>query len=111
MNDTQVHVPDGFRAFSISCFDGPDFKFAGRILGHTESRPGKPRRTRYRIYETPAGNFVAETVAVSDIAGEIDQHRAWTCKDRWEVMEAFAWALPAKKLAKSIGWDVIERPR
>jgi hypothetical protein len=130
-----------YQKIKLNCTHGPDLHFEGRVVHEytTQRRDGgKDRWTELRLWETPAGNWIAESVGMSSRQGEIglreavviDFHmlvrgatrdQAYTDSE-WDgtreakmaeliplVMDAFGWTTAAKAFAREMGWDVIRR--
>lgn len=103
----------------LAVTNGPDIHFDGRVIGEysTQNRAGtKDRWTELRLWETPAGNWVAEMVGCSrhEREGELRTARVVSAlldqpERIREVMTVFDWTPAAKALARQLGWNVIER--
>jgi hypothetical protein len=114
--------------------DKPDVRWTGRLLAEvdsdTESRDGggsKRRWTRLQLWELESGAWLAASIGCSDRDGEVDIGDVALIRShhptrgappvapergaderRKEVMEFFGWSWLAKKLAKQMGWEVVE---
>jgi hypothetical protein len=130
-----------YQEVRLQCSHGPDLRFQGRIVHEfTTQRKdgGKDRWTELRLWETPAGNWIAENVGRSSRQGDFDireaavidfnmllpgstREQAYT-DGEWaathgekeperipQVMDAFGWTTAAKAFAREMGWDVILR--
>lgn len=63
-----------YKKTRLACTHGPDLHFDGRIVHEfTTQRKdgGKERWTELRLWETPAGNWIAESVGESSRHGDI----------------------------------------
>lgn len=62
-----------FRPIRLACSHGPDLHFDGKLCGSytTQNKAGtKQRWTELRLWETPGGNWIAESVGCSSRDGE-----------------------------------------
>jgi hypothetical protein len=107
-----------FTPIRLACSHGPDLHFEGKLV-HEYSTQNKGRTkdrwTELRLWETPAGNWVAESVGMSSRNGEgvIREARVIKVGEGSErvgaVMEAFGWTTAAKAFARDMGWQVTVR--
>lgn len=104
-------VPDGFERVRIARARGPILRFHGKMLAEkvVGSRTHTDRWLEIRLWETPAGAWVVEKLQASEARGERDFASAWVLDGpqegrALEVMEALDWMLPARDLAKEMGW-------
>jgi hypothetical protein len=95
---------------------GPDLHFEGKVLHQfsTQNKAAtKPRWTELRLWETPAGNWIAESVGMSTHEREGEIREADVIEEsrdsKLRVMEIFQWTSAAKAFARELGWDVIRR--
>ena len=125
------NVPDGFTREKIVCNRGPTYEFWGKLLGEYSTNPQRTRSkwTELRLWETPSGQWVAESAGCSDEPGHVDIADAvvirgpvvlvdrqtlqdfesktpQTLSMEFQAMEFWGWSSPAKALAKKLGWDL-----
>ncbi|HCW62535.1 MAG TPA: hypothetical protein DHB48_16305 [Sphingobium sp.] len=123
---------DGFTREKIVCNRGPTYEFWGKLLGEYSTNPKRDRSkwTELRLWETPSGQWVAESAGCSDEPGHVDIADALvirgpvvlvdrqTLKDfeektpqtlsmEFQAMEFWGWSSPAKALAKRLGWNLL----
>jgi hypothetical protein len=124
-----------FKKVRLACSHGPDLHFEGQTIGEysTQNVAGsKDRWTELRLWETPAGNWIAESVGCSKRHGEGEIRDAKVIDSmmdptevrnrqadglvtdavlarRNQVMDHFQWTTAAKAFARAMGWDVIRR--
>ena len=129
-------MTSAFNPIRLACSHGPDLHFDGKLIGeYTTQRKdgGKDRWTELRLWETPAGNWIAESVGCSTRQGEGEIREArvigvlvtveassydllplvpqppWSPEDdpmKAEAMEAWGWTTAAKAFARELGWRV-----
>lgn len=66
-------MDEEFKPQRLACSHGPDLHFSGKLCGSysTQNRAGtKDRWTELRLWETPAGNWIAESVGMSTRGNE-----------------------------------------
>lgn len=93
-------MTDDFNPTRLACSHGPDLHFDGKLLGSysTQNKAGsKSRWTELRLWETPAGNWIAESVGCStrENEGEIREarvigsaaRRCPFCDNSWDAPE------------------------
>ena len=125
------YAADGFTRQKIVCNRGPIHAFWGRLLGQHTTNPNgnKTKWTEIRLWETPSGQWVAESVGCSNEPGHVDIPDALVIRgpvvliDRQilaefenrtpqtlsmedQAMEFWTWSSPAKALAKKLGWNI-----
>lgn len=116
-----------FTPIRLACTHSADLHFDGKLIGEysTQNKAGsKTRWTELRLWETPAGNWIAESVGCSTRDGEGELREARVIQQPaqrsqgWgpgqappheEAMDAWGWSTAAKALARQLGWDVIRR--
>ncbi|MEA3044596.1 MAG: hypothetical protein QOH47_2434 [Sphingomonadales bacterium] len=125
-----------FTPTRLACSHGPDLWFDGKLIGQYSTQRkdgGKDRWTELRLWETPAGNWVAESVGCStrENEGVIREARVierpvsvrLVRPDRQgetvriltspaevdAAMDAWNWTTAAKAFARELGWDVVRR--
>lgn len=105
-----------FKPVRLAVSHGPDLHFDGKLLGEysTQNKAGsKDRWTELRLWETPAGNWIAESCGCSARQGEgvIREARVVTesANRPHYAMEAWGWTTAAKAFARELGWDVVRR--
>lgn len=119
-----------FKPIKMAVSHGPDLRFDGKLIHqYTTQRAdgGKDRWTELRLWETPAGNWVAESVGCSSRRGEGEIREARVIEvlvfrpedaDRFNdcsilddrrvaVMDHFQWTSAAKAFAREMGWSVV----
>ena len=124
-------APDGFTREKIVCNRGPTYEFWGKLLGEYSTNPKRDRSkwTELRLWETPSGQWVAESAGCSDEPGHVDiadavvirgpvvlvdrqtlkdfeQKTPQTLSMEFQAMEFWGWSSPAKALAKRLGWNL-----
>lgn len=63
----------GFNKIRMAVSHGPDLHFDGKVVGEYSTQRkdgGKSRWTELRLWETPAGNYIAEMVGCSTVGNE-----------------------------------------
>lgn len=113
-----------FQPLRLHVSHGPDLHFDGKLVGEytTQNRAGTKRRwTELRLWETPAGNWIAESVGCSSNEGEGEIRTARAIEfPHWhgdgtsagsieEAMDVWEWTTAAKAFARNLGWDVTQR--
>lgn len=107
-----------FKPIRLACSHGPDLHFDGKLLGQYSTQRkdgGKDRWTELRLWETPAGNWIAESVGCSsrENEGEIKEAAVITpssIDNRIEqAMTIWRWTTAAKAFARELGWAVTKR--
>lgn len=124
-----------FQRVKLQQTHGPDVHFEGRLVHEFSTQRkdgGKDRWTELRLWETPAGNWVAESVGMSTRGGErelreaavieggaaeervrlrapIDHERHGRETARTQVMVAFGYTTAAKAFARKMGWDMVRQ--
>lgn len=126
------HAAEGFAREKIVCNRGPTYEFWGKLLGEHTTNPKRERTkwTEIRLWETPAGQWVAESAGCSDEPGHVDIVDAavirgpvvlvdrqtlqdfeaktpQTLSMEFQAMEFWGWSSPAKALAKKLCWNLI----
>lgn len=126
------YAAEGFTREKIVCNRGPTYEFWGKLLGEHTTNPKRDRTkwTEIRLWETPSGQWVAESAGCSDEPGHVDIADAvvirgpvvlverQTLKDfeektpqtlsmEFQVMDFWGWSSPAKALAKKLKWDLV----
>ncbi len=121
----------GYSSKKIACNRGPTYEFWGKLLGEysTDPQRKKSKWTEIRLWETPSGQWVAESAGCSDEPGHVDIADAvvirgpivlverQTLKEfedktprtlsmEFQAMDFWGWSSPAKALAKKLGWDL-----
>lgn len=121
-------IEAGYEPQLISANKGPEFQFYGKLLIEvtTQNRGRtKARWTELRLWETPAGAWVMESVGCSDDDGHVDITDAeafppiggldeiqggYRGKGREErVMDWLGWSYAAREMASKMGWDLTVR--
>lgn len=114
-----------FKPIRLAVSHGPDLHFDGKLVGEysTQRKDGtKDRWTELRLWETPAGNWVAEMVGCStrENEGEIREARVidtfphfygdGTENQGWinAAMDLWRWTSAAKAFARELGWSVVQ---
>ena len=72
-----------------------------------EGRNG--RYTEFRLYKLAAGGWAACVGFRSNNPGEASYWTVRPVRTIEETMDAWNWTVPAKKVAKGLGWDVRRR--
>ncbi len=110
-----------YQKVRLAVSHGPDLHFDGKLLGEytTQNRAGtKDRWTELRLWETPAGNWIAESVGCSSreregeirAAGVVEAAAGETYGEAVrEAMQIWQWTTAAKAFARELGWDIIQR--
>lgn len=79
-------------------------------LAFSEQFEGRnDRYTELRLYKLAAGGWAACVGHRSDVPGEVSFWTVRAVRTIEDVMEAWNWTIPAKRAAKSLGWDVRRR--
>lgn len=120
-------MDDEFKPQRLACSHGADLHFDGKLLGSysTQNRAGtKSRWTELRLWETQAGNWIAESVGCSSRENEGEIREARVIEDvhtkalvgeaadrlsvaREEAMDLWGWTTAAKAFARELGWAVV----
>ena len=125
------NAPEGFTREKIVCNRGPTYEFWGKLLGGYSTNPQRTRSkwTELRLWETPSGQWVAESAGCSDEPGHVDiadavvirgpvvlvdrqtlkdfeQKTPQTLSMEFQAMEFWGWSSPAKALAKRLRWNL-----
>lgn len=115
-----------FKPIRLQVSHGPNLHFEGKLIHSYSTQNGagsKERWTELRLWETPAGNWIAEMVGCSSRGNEGDIREARLIRDGraartigmgidavvQQVMEAFNWTTAAKAFAREMRWDVTVR--
>lgn len=102
----------------IRCDKGPIVRFDGRVLAeHTTNPKGnRDRWVELRVWATPAGAWIVETVSCSDKQEEQDFANALVLDHVSDLkdprsrpiraMDWMGWSNPARALASKLDWDL-----
>ena len=110
--------PAPFLPVELSNNKGPGVSFDGRLLheGTTQNRARtKTRWGEIRLWETPAGAWIAEDVACSEDDGEVDITKVGVFRDpigedrHFLVMDFFGWNHLARAMASKLKWNLVMR--
>lgn len=95
---------------------GPTLQFDGKLLIEysTDPKKQKVRWTELRLWETPSGAWIMESVGCSDDEAQVDIFDAEVFRGEVgerpiAVMDWLGWSYPARAIAKKMGWNLIVR--
>lgn len=126
-----IYRKEGFSKEALKCTRGPTFEFWGKLLGEYSTDPQRKRTkwTELRLWQTPSGQWIAESAGCSDEPGHVDiidahvirgpvvlvdrqtlkdfeERTPQTLSMEFQAMEFWGWSSPAKALAKKLGWNL-----
>lgn len=108
--------PGEFTPQKIVANKGPTLQFDGNLLIEysTDPKRQKVRWTEFRLWETPSGAWIMETVGCSDDEAQVDIFDAEVFRGEVgerpiAVMDWLGWSYPARAIAKKLGWNLIVR--
>lgn len=136
--NTGRNTMEEFEKVSLVCANGPELRFEGRVLAEVTTQRANGSKTRWtelRLWQTRAGNFIAESVGCSDADNQRDLCDAlvvevlteFAVKDeggvavgverkgkmpltddqKLDIMRFFKWSGPARELASKMDWTFV----
>ncbi len=109
-------TPEGYELLEIANAKGPKIVSKARLLyeGGMDKEGVKDRFTIVRLWQTVAGNMIAETVFCSDREGHNDIISAAAfghvddSEQRLAVMDHFTWSFEALRMKRRLGWQIVQ---
>lgn len=109
-------TPEGYELIDIANAKGPRIIAKARLLyeGGVDQEGKKERFTVIRLWQTVAGNMIAEAVFCSDHIGHNDIISAAAfghvddAEQRLAVMEHFTWSFESLRMKRRLGWQIVQ---